>query len=189
MSGIRPVIIDHRDSFTYNLAESVRKITGYLPEIIDFEQTAVFDLDAFSHIILSPGPGLPQEFSSIRHILRQYENTKKILGVCLGHQGIAHYYGGQLEQLAFPVHGQAVDVKVIREEDLLFKDVPLRFKAGYYHSWVVGELPGVLQLTAMDKNGNIAAFSHQTKSVFGIQFHPESFMTEAGIRILQNFLQ
>jgi para-aminobenzoate synthetase component 2 len=182
------VVVDHKDSFTGNLAELLRKVTGSLPGIVDYEQVEVLQERFFTHLILSPGPGLPGEFPSIDFVLQEFSNTKKILGVCLGHQGIARYFGGTLRQLDFPAHGRSFKI-IPAEHEGLFKDLPSKFDAGFYHSWVVDVLPDELIPAAFDERGYIAALRHKDRSVFGVQFHPESFLTRTGEQILKNFLR
>jgi len=187
MSRSGVLLIDHRDSFTRNVAELVRKVSGSFPQIIDYQDITPTTFHSFSRIILSPGPGLPQEFPSSEIVLKHLRKGQKVLGICLGHQAIARYYGGKLEQMAFPMHGRDLQVK-IRSHEHLFQGMPPVFRAGFYHSWKVSALPPELMLTATDENGNIAAFRHVTKPVFGVQFHPESFLTPTGSILIQNFL-
>ncbi len=188
MTEVRPLIIDHRDSFTYNLAELVRKITGKFPVVIDFQQLHSYEMDGHTHIFLSPGPGLPEEFSTIPFLLKKYAGRTKILGVCLGHQAIAEFFGGKLKQLDFPVHGQALKIRRTAES-ALWEGLPSEFRAGFYHSWTVDELPADLSVIAVDEANRLAAFEHRNGKIFGVQFHPESFLTPLGEKIIQNFLR
>jgi len=183
------VLIDHNDSFTYNIVELLRKITKKEPKIIASESVNIDDLQCFDKIILSPGPGLPTDFINIKNILDAYKNTKPILGICLGHQAIAHYFGVKLYNLPQVVHGQPKEILQVKES-VLFKGLPLKMTVGLYHSWVVDtqNFPDELQITATDKNGRIMALQHKNRLIFGVQFHPESHMTEAGEKLLYNFI-
>jgi len=184
------LIIDNYDSFTYNLVHLVNEI-GLECEVWRNDKFAISDVDAYSHIILSPGPGIPSEAGLLLEVIAKYAPTKSIFGVCLGQQAIAEVFGGKLYNLSRPMHGIATPIKVIDTTEKLFAGLPQSFKVGRYHSWVVDRdgLPDVLTVTAIDeKDDSIMALRHQQYDVRGVQFHPESVLTDYGRAVMQNWL-
>jgi anthranilate synthase component 2 len=184
------LIIDNYDSFTYNLVHLVNEI-GLQCEVWRNDKFNLDDVDAFSHIILSPGPGIPSEAGLLLDVIARYAPTKSIFGVCLGQQAIAEVFGGQLYNLSRPMHGIATPIKVTDADEKLFTGLPESFKVGRYHSWVVDPkgLPDVLTVTAIDEQDNsIMALRHKHYDVRGVQFHPESVLTEHGRQLMQNWL-
>ena len=184
------LIIDNYDSFTYNLVHLVNEI-GLQCEVWRNDQFNLEDVDAFSHIILSPGPGIPSEAGLLLQVIEKYAPTKSIFGVCLGQQAIAEVFGGQLYNLSRPMHGIATPIKVTDADERLFAGLPQSFKVGRYHSWVVSEkaFPADLLVTAIDeKDNSIMALRHKHYDVRGVQFHPESVLTEYGRALMQNWL-
>lgn len=184
------LIIDNYDSFTYNLVHLVNEI-GLTCEVWRNDQFAISDVDAFDKIILSPGPGIPSEAGLLQEVIEKYAPTKSIFGVCLGQQAIAEVFGGQLHNLSRPMHGIATPIKVTDAEERLFLGLPSTIKVGRYHSWVVAQegLPDVLTVTAIDeKDNSIMALRHKEYDVRGVQFHPESILTEFGKEMMQNWL-
>jgi anthranilate synthase component 2 len=184
------LIIDNYDSFTYNLVHLVNEI-GLQCQVWRNDKFNLDDVDAFSHIILSPGPGIPSEAGLLLDVIARYAPTKSIFGVCLGQQAIAEVFGGQLYNLSRPMHGIATPIKVIDANEKLFTGLPESFKVGRYHSWVVDHkgLPDVLTVTAIDEQDNsIMALRHKHYDVRGVQFHPESVLTEHGRQLMQNWL-
>ncbi len=184
------LIIDNYDSFTYNLAQLVKAITGSRPEVkrndaIDLDTVALYD-----KILLSPGPGIPSEAGSLIPLIEAYAPSKSILGVCLGHQAIAEVFGARLHNMEQVYHGVATTVQQL-EQDTLFTGIDPVFEAGRYHSWVVDkkDFPRSLKITAADEQGYIMALAHKTYDVKGIQFHPESILTPQGKQIMTNWLQ
>src|ERR1700761_6342314 len=182
------LIIDNYDSFTYNLVHLVNEI-GLQCEVWRNDQFALGDVDAYSHIILSPGPGIPSEAGLLLQVIEKYSPTKSIFGVCLGQQAIAAVFGGKLYNLKQPMHGIATPIKVTDRQEKLFAGLPESFKVGRYHSWVVdGNLPGVLPVTAIDEADNsVMALRHKEYDVRGVQFHPESVLTEYGREMMKNW--
>ncbi len=185
------LIVDNYDSFTYNLVHLIQQFPNIKSDIIrndkiNLEQVAVYD-----KILLSPGPGLPSEAGIMLDIIKQYAPTKSILGVCLGHQGIAEVFGGKLINLDKVMHGVATITVVTDKNEILFKDIPERFLTGRYHSWSVDDksLPDFFKVTAIDENKSIMAISHTKYNVKGVQFHPESILTEHGKKIIGNWLK
>jgi anthranilate synthase component II len=184
------LIIDNYDSFTYNLVHLVNEI-GLQCEVWRNDKFNLDDVDVFSHIILSPGPGIPSEAGLLLDVIARYAPIKSIFGVCLGQQAIAEVFGGQLYNLSRPMHGIATPIKVTDANEKLFAGLPQSFKVGRYHSWVVDEkgLPDELTVTAIDEQDNsIMALRHKQYDVRGVQFHPESVLTEHGRQLMQNWL-
>ena len=186
------LVLDNYDSFTYNLVQLLREL-GY-GDSIDVVRNDKIDLDAieeYDAILLSPGPGVPSEAGLMPEVIRRYAPTKRMLGVCLGHQGIAESFGGQLYNLPAVLHGIATDADIITGEDRLFQGLPTQFKVGRYHSWVVtpDTMPEELEITARDANGQVLALRHRKYDVRGVQFHPESILTEHGHQMLKNWLE
>jgi anthranilate synthase component II len=184
------LIIDNYDSFTYNLVHLVHEI-GMECEVWRNDKFKLEDVDAFSHIILSPGPGIPSEAGLLLDVIKRYAPTKSIFGVCLGQQAIAEAFGGQLYNLSRPMHGIATPIMVTDAAEKLFVGLPQSFNVGRYHSWVVDEkgLPDVFTITAIDeKDNSIMALRHKQYDVRGVQFHPESVLTEHGRAMMQNWL-
>ena len=184
------LIIDNYDSFTYNLVHLVNEI-GLQCEVWRNDKFNIDEVDAFSHIILSPGPGIPSEAGLLLDVIEKYAPTKSVFGVCLGQQAIAEVFGGKLYNLSQPMHGIATPIKVTDAGEKLFTGLPESFKVGRYHSWVVEkQLPNVLTITAIDeKDGSVMALRHKEYDVRGVQFHPESVLTEYGKEMMQNWLK
>jgi anthranilate synthase component 2 len=202
------LVFDNYDSFTYNLVHLVEKITGEKVDVYRNDQISLDKVAEYDKIILSPGPGIPNEAGLLLPLIKQYAATKSILGVCLGHQAIGEAFGGELVNLSEVYHGVALPVKILnRESEMvngesrqetdtelptndLFAGMPQRFDVGRYHSWVIADqnFPDVLEVTAVDDNGYIMALRHKEYDVQGVQFHPESVLTPEGETILRNWL-
>lgn len=182
------VIIDNYDSFTYNLSHQLKAL-GAQVDVVRNDAFQMSRLEPYDKIVLSPGPGIPEEAGLLNDVIRRYAGRKPILGVCLGHQAIAEVFGGRLENLRTVYHGVQTPTHIINH-DYLFEHLPETFEAGRYHSWVVSRsgLPDSLEVTAISDDGHIMALRHHTYDVRGIQFHPESILTPEGARILQNWL-
>ena len=194
----RILVFDNYDSFTYNLVHLIEKITSEKVDVFRNDQIPLDEVDRYDAIVLSPGPGIPEEAGELLPLIRRYAATKKILGVCLGHQAIAEAFGGKLINLSKVFHGIATPVKVDAEKvgltseakDALFLDLPEQILAGRYHSWVVDEsaLPDCIEVTARDEEGWIMALRHKEFNVAGLQFHPESVLTPDGEKLIRNWL-
>jgi len=185
------LIIDNYDSFTYNLVHLVNEI-GLQCEVWRNDKFNISDVDAYDRIILSPGPGIPSEAGLLLEVIEKYAATKGIFGVCLGQQAIAEVFGGKLYNLPQPMHGIATPIKVTDKQERLFTGLPETFKVGRYHSWVVdgNALPDCLAVTAIDEADNsLMALTHKAYDVRGVQFHPESILTEFGKEMMQNWLR
>ncbi len=184
------LIIDNYDSFTYNLVHLVNEL-GLTCEVWRNDQFKLADVERFDQIILSPGPGIPSEAGLLLDVIKTYAPTKSIFGVCLGQQAIAEVFGGSLYNLSRPMHGIATPIKVTNAKEVLFKGLPKVFKVGRYHSWVVSNegFPADLEVTAIDEqDGSVMALRHKKYNVRGVQFHPESILTEYGKEMMQNWL-
>ncbi len=184
------LVLDNYDSFTYNLVYIVRQL-GYGGQMDVFrnDKISLDDVDKYEKILLSPGPGIPSEAGIMPELLKRYASTKVILGVCLGHQAIGEAFGGSLINLSEVLHGVASKVTV--QQDLLFEQIPDTFSIGRYHSWVIDEsiLSPDLEVIARTPDQQIMAVRHKQFNVRGVQFHPESILTENGVRIMQNWLE
>lgn len=189
LSGERVVIIDNYDSFTYNLAHLVKQL-GAKVEVFRNDQFTLNQLERFTKIILSPGPGIPDEAGLLMDVIRTYAGRKPMLGVCLGHQAIAEVFGGKLVNLKEVYHGIATEGTQFGN-DPIFSGLPKRIVMGRYHSWVVDRagFPDCLEVTAMSDDGQIMALRHRNYNIHGIQFHPESVLTPEGATIVRNWLQ
>ena len=182
------VIIDNYDSFTYNLSHLVKAL-GAEVTVLRNDQFQLADLEPYSKIILSPGPGIPSEAGLLLDVIRTYAGRKPILGVCLGHQAIGEVFGARLQNLSDVFHGVATPCHITCD-DPLFSGISRHITVGRYHSWVVATdgLPDCLEVTAVSDEGQIMALRHRTLNVRGIQFHPESVLTPDGKQMLQNWL-
>jgi anthranilate synthase component II len=184
------LVFDNYDSFTYNLVHVVEKITNCKVTVKRNDEISLEAISEFDSIILSPGPGIPEEAGLLLPLIKQYAATKKILGVCLGHQAIGEAFGGKLINLSSVFHGVAMPCKVVEESCPIFTNLPNTFDVGRYHSWVVqaNTLPSCFTITAVDDEGYIMAMQHNVYNVQSVQFHPESVLTPLGEKIMENWL-
>ncbi len=182
------VIIDNYDSFTYNLAHLVKEL-GATVDVLRNDRFSMEELERYDRIILSPGPGVPEEAGLMPDVIRTYAGKKPILGVCLGEQAIGQVFGGRLVNLSNVFHGVQTDIR-LTEPDYIFRGLPREIPVGRYHSWVVDAegLPETLAVTAVSPEGQIMALKHREYDVRGIQFHPESVLTPDGKQIMKNWL-
>lgn len=185
---MRIVIIDNYDSFTYNLSHLIKSL-GAEVDVVRNDQFQLADLESYSKIVLSPGPGIPSEAGLLLDVIRTYAGKKPILGVCLGHQAIGEVFGGQLENLSEVFHGIATPCHIV-VDDPIFSGIDRDITVGRYHSWVVSNenLPACLEVTAVSDEGQIMALRHRELNIRGIQFHPESVLTPNGRKMLQNWM-
>jgi anthranilate synthase component 2 len=182
------LMIDNYDSFTYNLVHYFEDL-GVEVVVKRNDQLHLEEVDAFDEIVLSPGPGIPDEAGLLKSIIEKYGPTKRILGVCLGQQAIGEVYGGTLVNLEQVYHGIATKIK-ITGDDYIFNGLSNEIEVGRYHSWVVHtDLPDSLEATSFDENGQIMSLKHKTFDVRGVQFHPESILTPDGKKMLDNWLK
>ena len=184
--NIKVVVIDNYDSFTFNLVHYLESLNADV-KVIRKDQIEGKLFDNVKHILISPGPGHPNEYTYLNEIIHQYQNSHSILGICLGHQYLASYYGSTLYNLKKVRHGISSELRVV-DHQVLFKNTPKKFNIGHYHSWNVKTLSNDLTETALNNNGLNMAFRHKRLNIFGIQFHPESILTEHGIEIIKNWL-
>lgn len=186
---MRLLVLDNYDSFTYNLVHLVEKVSNIPFDVVKNDQISLKEIEAYSKVLLSPGPGLPKEAGIMADLLKTYHNTKSIFGVCLGFQAIGEAYACPLKNLKTVFHGIATRINV-QKEDALFKNCPPSFMAGRYHSWVIDEkrLNDSLIVTAVDNEGLIMAAKHVHDDVVGVQFHPESILSEHGETIIRNWM-
>jgi anthranilate synthase component 2 len=181
-------VIDNYDSFTFNLVHYFEDL-GASVTVFRNDEFDLKELDAFDKIVLSPGPGLPNEAGLLKEVIQTYATTKSILGICLGLQAIGEVFGGTLINLEKVYHGVATKIKII-EEDSIFKNMPDQIEVGRYHSWVISNdnFPPNLIITSVDENKQIMSVKHSLFDVRGVQFHPESILTPFGKKILKNWL-
>lgn len=184
------LVLDNYDSFTYNLVHILRA-NGLQPDVIRNDKITVEAVKTFDKILLSPGPGIPDEAGIMKAVIREYGPTKSILGICLGHQGIAEVYGAQLFNIPQVLHGVTSVAEVCDAEEYLFHGIPKKFQATHYHSWAVqpDSVKSQLRVTAVNSEGLIMAIRHTQYDVRGVQFHPESVMTPEGSKMILNWLQ
>mgnify|MGYP001817096540 FL=1 len=185
------LVVDNYDSFTYNLVQYMERVLKRPVDVKRNDQIGLEEVAAYDKILISPGPGIPVEAGITLDLIREFGPVKSILGVCLGHQAIAEAYGGSILNLSRVYHGVTGQMKQLLEDDYLFKGVPAEFDAGRYHSWVVERdtLPGELEITVENDEGYIMAIRHREHDVRGVQFHPESVLTEYGGKMIMNWLK
>ena len=183
------LVFDNYDSFTYNLVHLIEKITGQKVDVYRNDQIALEKVKEYDKIILSPGPGVPEEAGLLLPLIKEYAPSKSILGVCLGHQAIGQAFGGTLVNLKTVYHGVATPIYQPSKSPL-FKNLPEELEVGRYHSWIVSKenFPDELEITAEDENGYIMALQHKKYDVQGVQFHPESVLTPEGETIIRNWI-
>jgi anthranilate synthase component 2 len=196
---VKILVFDNYDSFTYNLVHLVEKIIHGKVDVFRNDQITLEKIKAYDKIILSPGPGIPEEAGMMLPLIKEYASSKSILGVCLGHQAIGQAFGASLINLSTVYHGVATPVKLLDMNKhqqgayvgRIFDGLPAEVDVGRYHSWVVSEkdFPAELEITAIDNNGLIMGLQHKTLDVQGVQFHPESVLTPKGEVILRNWLK
>ncbi|RED48311.1 anthranilate synthase component II [Seonamhaeicola aphaedonensis] len=182
------LVIDNYDSFTYNLVHYLEDlncdVTVYRNDKLELE-----DVEPFNKIVLSPGPGIPDEAGLLKAIIEKYAPTKSILGVCLGQQAIGEVFGGSLVNLDEVYHGVATKIEISVDDEPIFKDLDKEIEVGRYHSWVVNaDLPESLEATSFDHNGQVMSLRHKLYDVKGVQYHPESVLTPQGKKILENWV-
>ena len=183
------LLLDNYDSFTYNLVQLIEKVSNISYEVHRNDKIDLSEIEKFDKILLSPGPGIPKEAGILLDVIKTYGFHKSILGVCLGLQAIGEVYGGSLENLEQVYHGVSTPIHLVKP-DIIFNDCPPAFSVGRYHSWVVSKenVPNTLDITAVDEQGYIMAMKHKELDVRGVQFHPESILSEYGETIMRNWL-
>ncbi len=184
------LILDNYDSFTYNLVHMIEDITGNLPDVFRNDEIDVEEIQRYDVIILSPGPGIPDEAGILKEVIATYAGRIPIFGVCLGLQAITEVFGGKIENMGEVFHGVATEMTIIKDDATIFKNIPSKFDAARYHSWIASKenFPSELNITAIDEDGAIQAIEHKEFNVSAVQFHPESILTEVGEQIVRNFI-
>jgi len=180
------LVIDNYDSFVYNLVHYLEELDCAVT-VKRNDKFTLEEVENYDKILLSPGPGIPDEAGLLKNVIQQYASSKPILGVCLGHQAIGEVFGGKLENLRTVFHGVATKAFLLSEKEPIFKGFPKEFEIGRYHSWAISKehFPGVLQITSEDENGQIMSVRHKFCDVCGVQFHPESVLTPLGKQLLK----
>ncbi len=183
------IVIDNYDSFTYNLVHYLEDLNAEVT-VYRNDEFELSELEKFDKILLSPGPGIPDEAGLLKQVIQKYAPTKSILGICLGLQAIGEIFGGKLINLEKVYHGVATKVTKV-SDDFLFNEIPDEMEVGRYHSWSVSteNFPDVLEITSVDENGQVMSLKHKTFDVRGVQYHPESVLTPYGKKILENWLK
>lgn len=185
------LVIDNYDSFTYNLVHMVENITGEYPAVFRNDEIKIEAINEYDLIILSPGPGIPDEAGILKEVIKTYAATKPIFGVCLGLQAIAEVFGGSLENLDTVFHGVASTMKVTNSDATIYKNIPAEFEAARYHSWIASlkDFPSELEITSVDEFGEIMSLQHKTYNISAVQYHPESILTPLGEKMVRNFIE
>ncbi len=191
------LLLDNYDSFTYNLVQIVEEITGSRIDVLRNNEIELGAVNAYDKILLSPGPGVPEEAGILLPLIKAYAPTKSIFGVCLGHQAIGEIFGGKLLNLSQVYHGLKSEINLSSSIKLSshlkdwFIDLPSTLEVGRYHSWAIDEatVPDALEVTAYDHAGMIMAIRHKDFDVQGVQFHPESVLTPMGKKMIENWLK
>ncbi|MFC2096264.1 anthranilate synthase component II [Bacteroidota bacterium] len=183
-------ILDNYDSFTYNL---VHILEQFVEKVVvkRNDETNISEIENYDKLVFSPGPGLPSDVCIMNQIIDTYKETKSILGVCLGHQAIAEYFGALLLNMVEVNHGREFETSIVNN-DYLFRDIPKTFHSGRYHSWIVDQnnFPEELTITSVDISTNhIMSLKHNNFDIRGVQFHPESIMTKHGKKMLENWVK
>ncbi|MEM9078016.1 MAG: aminodeoxychorismate/anthranilate synthase component II [Bacteroidota bacterium] len=186
--GRKILMIDNYDSFTYNLVHYLEDLDCDVT-VKRNDQLTLEEVEDFDEIVLSPGPGIPDEAGLLKSIIETYAPSKRIFGVCLGQQAVGEVFGGSLINLEKVYHGISTTIEVVKE-DIIYKDMPKELEVGRYHSWVVHpDLPEELEATSVDENGQVMSLRHKTYDVTAVQFHPESVLTPHGKQMLKNWLE
>lgn len=183
---MKVLMLDNYDSFTYNIVHYVESFDVDV-DVYRNDKIELDDVDKYDNIILSPGPGIPEEAGILLPLIKKYAESKKILGICLGHQAIGQVFGATLYNVGQVIHGKARNT-IIVEEDKLFENISPTFESGRYHSWAIKDVVAPLIVTAIDDTNIVQAIRHQDFNVRGVQFHPESVMTPEGKKIIENWL-
>mgnify|MGYP003617118033 CR=1 FL=1 len=185
------LVLDNYDSFTYNLVHALHKFTDAPIDIFRNDEISLEAVNQYDKILLSPGPGVPDEANILKPLIKEYAPTKSIFGVCLGQQAIGEVFGSQLLNTKKVFHGVATNATIIVNDEILFKGLPTEIEVGRYHSWVVdneGFSPD-LEITAIGPEGEIMALRHRKYDVRGVQFHPESVLTPLGEKMIENWVK
>ena len=185
------LILDNYDSFTYNLVHMVEEITGETPDVFRNDEIPIEVVGDYDLIMLSPGPGVPDEAGILKEVISEYAGKKPIFGVCLGLQAITEVFGGEIINMDNVFHGVATEMKVVDEDALIFKRLPQFFTAARYHSWIADtdKMPKELKITCVDEDGGVMAIEHEKYNISAVQFHPESILTPDGEIMVREFIE
>ncbi|ANW94879.1 anthranilate synthase subunit II [Wenyingzhuangia fucanilytica] len=185
------LILDNYDSFTYNLVHMVEEITGETPDVFRNDEIPLEVVGDYDLIMLSPGPGVPDEAGILKEVIAEYAGKKPIFGVCLGLQAITEVFGGKIINMDDVFHGVATEMKVVDEDALIFKKIPTLFTAARYHSWIAdaATMPKDLKITCIDEDGGVMAIQHKKFNISAVQFHPESILTPDGEVMVREFIE
>lgn len=189
---MRILVFDNYDSFTYNLVHIIRDLGyGENMDIFRNDKISLDEVEKYDKILLSPGPGVPRDAGIMEKLIERYAPEKSILGVCLGHQGIAEVFNAELYNMPVVLHGVTTTASILTGKDYLFTGVPETIKVCRYHSWAVKPetIGESLEITAVDDAGDVMALRHTEYDVHGIQFHPEAYLTELGTLMVENWLK
>lgn len=183
------IVIDNYDSFVYNLVHYLEELDCEV-KVVRNDQFHIEDLESYDKILLSPGPGIPEEAGLLKQVIKTYAGRKPILGVCLGQQAIGEVFGGTIVNLSKVFHGVATKAKILVNDEPLFKGLGDEIEIGRYHSWVVNKenFPASLEITSLDDNGQIMSLRHRELDIRGVQFHPESVLTPKGKEMIKNWV-
>lgn len=186
---MKVLLVDNYDSFTYNLLHYL-EATGVEVVVKRNDDKSLFDITDNKGVVLSPGPGLPTQAGQLMAIIKKLAGQIPLLGICLGHQAIAQVFGGNLFQLDNVLHGVTSQTQILNPKHFLFSGLPEKFITGHYHSWAVDEssLPSCLTVTARNETGFVMGLAHKTLDICGLQFHPESILTQHGMQIIENWV-
>jgi anthranilate synthase/aminodeoxychorismate synthase-like glutamine amidotransferase len=187
---VKILLIDHHDSFTYNLAALLRSFRDVKIDIIYPEKANIEEIKIYDKLVFSPGPGLPSEYPFMHQVLHRYKKTKSILGVCLGHQAIGEYFGARLTNHKQVHHGRVKQLSITEPNSLIYKNIPDKSDVGLYHSWYIDRsgFPNELRITALSNDGIIMSMEHKEYDIHSVQFHPESFITVHGREMIGNWI-
>ena len=188
--NMKIIVIDNYDSFVYNLVHYIEELNCEV-HVLRNDQFHMEDLESYDKILLSPGPGIPEEAGLLKEVIKTYAGKKPILGVCLGQQAIGEVFGGSLTNLSKVFHGVATKAEIIVDDEPLFKGLGKEIKIGRYHSWVVNkeDFPASLEITSLDDRGQIMSLRHRELDIRGVQFHPESVLTPKGKAMIKNWIE
>lgn len=185
------LVLDNYDSFTYNLVHYLHQLTKDEVDVYRNDEITIEEVGKYDKILLSPGPGIPVESGILLDLIKTYAPSKSIMGVCLGHQAIAEAFDGKLINMDKVYHGVATPIQILTPDDALYQGIPEKIEVGRYHSWLVDKesLPDCFNITSIDEEGKIMGISHKEFDVRGVQYHPESVLTEQGLKIMENWLK
>jgi len=189
MSKTKTLVLDNYDSFTYNLVHYLNELGATL-DVFRNDQITLEGVNLYENILLSPGPGVPKDAGIMPQLIKEFGATKRILGVCLGHQAIAEAYGAKIYNMDNVLHGEIGQLNII-QDGRLFKNLPSQYDICHYHSWSIDKdhIGDELEITALDEVGQVMAIAHKKYDVKGVQFHPESIMTAYGHELLKNWIE